>query len=352
MRIKIADKIIGQGRPVFIVAELGLNHKGKMELAKKMILEAKRAGADAVKLQSFVTEDFVNGKTSTVTYKSRGKTVTETQFMLFKRSEFSLGQQKELYAFAKNNCVILFSSPQDNSFNTVDFLCGREINMPAIKVGSDDLTNLAMLAYYAKKQKPMIISTGMADLAEVEEAVRAIKRQGNQKIVILKCTSLYPTPPEEANLNQIKTLRQVFKDCLIGFSDHTQGAAAAVVAAALGACLIEKHFTLDHNLAGPEHWFAANPEELSELVQKVRLAEKMFGNYQFVLSKAEKNNKEIARRSIIAARAIKKGQKITAGDLEIKRPGTGLPPKYLLKIIGRLAKRHFTPGHIFNKKDL
>lgn len=351
MEIKIANKIIGQSRPVFIVAELGINHNGKLGLAKKMILAAKRAGADAVKIQSFTTEDFVGNKKLTYTYKSQGQTVTESQYKMFKRYELDYEEQKKLFNFAKKIGLIIFSTPQDNSFKAVDYLCDN-LKMPLIKVGSDDLTNLTMLKYYASKGKPMIISTGMATLEEVKDAERAIKKVGNNKLVILKCTSLYPTPPEEANLAQIRTLQKAFKDCLIGFSDHTQGSTAAVIAIMLGAVLIEKHFTLDHNLPGPDHWFAANAEELAWLVKEVRDAEKMLGRPDLILSKDEQNIKNIARRSVMAARAIKRGQKIVALDLECKRPGTGLPPKYLPKIIGKIAKKKYNQGYIFTNNDL
>jgi sialic acid synthase SpsE len=352
MKVKIGKKIIGDKCPVFIVAELGINHNGKLNLAKKMITAAKQAGADAVKLQSFVTEDFVGDKKLMYTYKSRGKIVTESQYNMFKRVEIDKKMQAELFKYAKQAGIIIFSTPQDNSYQSVDYLCSNKINMPAIKIGSDDLTNLPMLAYYAKKKKPIIISTGMAVLNEVKDAVETIKNQGNSQIIILKCTSLYPTPPEEANLAQIKILQKTFKDCLIGFSDHTQGSTAAVIAVIQGAIMIEKHFTLNHNLPGPDHWFAAEPAELALLVKQVRQAEKMLGNSELVLSKEENKIKFIARRSIMAAKAIKKGQRIEVSDLECKRPGTGLPPKYLSKIIGKTAQRNYNKKHIFTEKDL
>jgi len=352
MEIKIANKKIGVDNLVFIVAELGINHNGSLALAKKMMLVAKKAGADAIKLQSFIVDDFVGDKNLMYTYRSQGKEVTESQYKMFKRYELSRKMQKELFAFGRKIGIIVFSTPQDNSYRTVDFLCGKEINMPAIKVGSDDLTNLPMMAYYAKKGKPMIIATGMATLDEVSDAVQAIKKQGNDRIVILKCTSLYPCPTEEVNLSQIKTLQEAFKDCLIGFSDHTQGSTAAVGATMLGAVLIEKHFTLGHNLPGPDQWFSADPAELSFLVKQVREAQKMSGNPELVLSKAEQEMKDIARRSIMAATAINKGQKIKTSDLECKRPGTGLPPKFLPLIIGRKAKKDFAKGYIFQKRDL
>ncbi len=351
MEIKIGNKTIGNGRPVFIVAELGLNHNGRLALAKKMIIAAKKAGADAVKIQSFTTEDFVGNKKLTYTYKSQGKTVTESQYKMFKRYELNYERQKELFNFAKKTGIIIFSTPQDNSFKAVDYLCDN-LKMPLVKVGSDDLTNLFMLEYYASKSKPMAISTGMADLDEVKDAVKTIKKAGNNKIVILKCTSLYPTPSQQANLAQIKTLQSTFKDCLIGFSDHTQGSTAAAVAAAMGAVMVEKHFTLNHNLPGPDHWFAADPKELSELVRRVREAEKMPGNPQLILSKAEQAIKNIARRSIVAVKPIRIGQKINAEDLDVKRPGAGLPPKYLPKLIGRIAKKNYKLGYIFTKADI
>ena len=351
MHIKIADKKIGPGQPVFIVAELGINHNGQLSLAKKMIDVAKQAGADAVKLQSFVVDDFVGDKKLTYTYTSQGKQVTETQYEMFKRVELTKKMQQELFAYAKRKKIIIFSTPQDNSFKTVDYLCSREMNTPVIKVGSDDLTNWAMLAYYAAKGRPMIIATGMASLAEVKEAVQTIKKH-NKKIIILKCTALYPTPPSQANIAQIKTLHKAFKNCLIGFSDHTVGSTAAVAAVLAGACLVEKHFTFDHNLPGPDHWFAADGDDLRLLVKQIREAEQIMGNPRLVLSKEEQHIKNIARRSVMAARKIKKGQKIATEDLIAKRPGTGLPPKYLWKFIGKKAKKNYKQGYIFKKTDL
>lgn len=352
MEIRIGNKKLDYNQTPFIVAELGLNHNGKISLAKKMINEAKRAGADAIKLQSFITEDFVGDKKLSYTYRSQGKEVTEPQYKMFKRAELSQKEQKELFDYAKKIGIIAFSTPQDNSYKSIDFLCSKAINVPAIKIGSDDLTNLPMLAYYAKKHKPMIISTGMATMDEIENAVKTIKAQGNNNIIILKCTSLYPTPPKEANLNQIKILQKKFSNCLIGFSDHTQGAGAASIAATMGAVLIEKHFTLDKNLPGPDHWFAADPKELALLVKQVKEAKIMLGSSKLILSPGEKEIKKIARRSIMAAKTVKKGEKITAEDLECKRPGTGLPPKFLSKIIGKIAKKDYQKGKIFAKIDL
>ncbi len=349
--ITIGNKKVGPGHPVFIIAELGINHKGDMSVAKEMMREAKRVGADAVKLQSFITEDFVGDKELMYTYKSQGKEVTESQFSMFKRYELTRSMQKELFAYAKKIGIILFSTPQDNSFKTVDFLCSSEINMPAIKVGSDDLSNLALMEHYAKKKKPMIISTGMATIDEVHDAVETVKKAGNEKLIVLKCTSLYPTPPEKANLLQIKTLQSAF-DVMVGYSDHTVGATAAVVATILGAVVIEKHFTLSKEMAGPDHWFSADPVEMKQLVDQVREAEKILGIPQLILSKEEAVMKRDCRRSVMAMQEISKGTVITKEMVDVKRPGFGLPPKYLPFIVGRTAKKDIKKDQVLSLSDL
>jgi len=310
-----------------------------------MIVEAKKCGIDAIKIQSFVTDDFIADKNLKYTYKSQGRKITESQYKIFKRYELSKKIQKELFDFAKKQNIIIFSTPQDSNFEMVDYLCGKEINMPAIKVGSDDLTNLPLLSYYAKKKRPMIISTGMATIDEIENAVKTIELEGNKEIIILKCTSLYPTPPEECNLNQINTLQCAF-DKIIGYSDHTSGSTAAVISIILGAKVIEKHFTLSKKMIGPDHWFSADPEELKLLVEQVREAEKMLGRPQFVLSKNELKMRQDSRRSLTAKNDIKKGEIIKESDLEFKRPGNGLSPKYLPFVIGRIAKKYFKKGEM------
>lgn len=350
-QIKIKNRIIGDGCPVFVVAELGVNHNGDIRLAKKMIKSAKRCGADAVKMQSFVTEEFIGDKNLKHTYRSQGRKVTESQYKMFKRYELDKKKQKELFDFAKKQNIILFSTPQDSTFKTVDYLCSKEINIPAIKIGSDDLTNLPLLSYYAKKKRPIIISTGMATIDEVEDALRTIGSQGNKEVIILKCTSLYPTSPDECNLFQIKTLQQAFGK-IIGYSDHTVGSTAAVIATILGAKVIEKHFTLSKEMAGPDHWFSADPEELRLLVKQVREAEKMLGKSQFSLSKAELKMKLECRRSIVAKNDIKKRNVIKKNDLEFKRPGNGLPPKFLSFIVGRIAKNDIKKGEFLSLEKI
>lgn len=347
-KIKIGNKWVGEGEACFIVAELGVNHNGNINIAKKMIIEAKKCGVDAIKIQSFVTDGFVADKNLKYTYKSQGRKITELQYEIFKRYELSKKIQKELFDFARKRNIIIFSTPQDSSFEMVDYLCSKKINMPAIKVGSDDLTNLPLLSYYAKKRRPMIISTGMATIDEIEDAVKTIEFEGNKEIIILKCTSLYPTPPKECNLNQIKTLQYAF-DKIIGYSDHTLGSTAAVISVILGAKVIEKHFTLSKKMPGPDHWFSADPEELKLLVKQVREAEKMMGMPQFVLSKNELKMRLESRRSLTAKNNIKKGEIIKESDLEFKRPGTGISPKFKQFVVGKLADKNYKKGDLIKK---
>ncbi len=349
--IKIKNRKIGDGQTVFIVAELGINHNGDLALAKKMIKSAKKCGADAVKIQSFITEELIGDKNLEYTYKSQGKKVTETQYHMFKRYELDKKAQKELFDFASKQNIILFSTPQDSNFKTVDYLCSKEINMPAIKVGSDDLTNLPMLSYYAKKMKPLIISAGMATLEEIKDAVNIIERSGNKNLIILKCTAAYPAQSKDLNLLQIAVLRKMFNK-IIGFSDHTVGSTAAVAAVILGATVIEKHFTVDKNLPGPDHWFSSDPKEFKQMVEQIRQAEMMPGNTDFSLSEAEKTQRIAARRSLMTVEPIQKGQMIKEDQIVFKRPGSGLSIKHLYKIVGKKAKHDFPKGYIFKTSDL
>ena len=334
-RIKITiNRYIGHDEPCFIVAEVGINHNGDVILAKKMIDVAKECGVDAVKFQTFRAEEFVSNPDEAYTYKSQGKLVTESMLEMFKRYEFSEGEWKEIFNYCKNMNIICFSTPQNPS--DLDFLL-KIVDLSIIKVGSDDLTNLELLKYYASKNKPMIISTGMAFISEIEDAVEIIREKGNNDLVVLHCISSYPTEAEEVNLRKMLTIRQAF-DVVAGFSDHTVGTIAATAAVALGAKVIEKHFTLDKKLPGPDHWFSSDPKELSQLVQAIRYTEKSLGNYIIKPTPKEMEMRKIARRSIVAARDIKKGEVITPEALCVKRPGTGLPPKFINYILKKEAK--------------
>lgn len=336
--------IIGDEHPCLIIAEAGINHNGDVSIAKSMIDAAKECGADAVKFQTFKAEEFISDPEQTYTYYSQGKEVTESMMDMFKRYEFSGEEWIEIADYCKKVGIIFFSTPQNKS--DLDFLL-KIVDIPVIKVGSDDLTNLELLKYCASKRLPIIISAGMAYLSEIEDAVNTIRNTGNDNLAVLHCVSSYPAGPDEINLRKMLTIRLAF-DLPVGFSDHTIGTNAAVAAAALGAKVIEKHFTLDKNLAGPDQWFSSDPGEFKELVNGIRFAEKALGSYEIKPTLKEMGMRKIARRSIVASRDIIKGETIGIESITLKRPGIGLPPKFLDFIIGKEAKTDIKKGDLID----
>ena len=345
-KIKISNKSIGGQEPCFIIAEAGINHNGDISIAKKMIDLAIEAGVDAVKFQTFTAKEFISNENEIYEYKSRGKDVKESALKMFERNEFSKEQWKEIAEYCQQKGIIFFSTPQDLS--NLELLL--RIGIPAIKVGSDDLVNLPLLEEYSKKGLPMIISTGMAYLSEVDEAVRTV-RKNNKDLAILHCVSSYPAKPEELNLKKIKNLRNIFSDCVIGFSDHSEGIMAAIIAVALGAKIIEKHFTLDKNMPGPDHWFSADPNELKELVRQVRKTEESLGGSIIRPAESEVKMRLACYRSITASRDIKKGEILAKENIAMKRPGMGILAKFAPLAIGREAKEDIKKGELisFNK---
>jgi N-acetylneuraminate synthase/N,N'-diacetyllegionaminate synthase len=266
---------------------------------------------------------------------------------MFKRYQFKESEWKEISSYCRKRGIIFFSTPQNPS--DLDMLL-KITDMPIIKVGSDDLTNLKLMRYYALKKKPMIISAGMAYLSEISDAVSAIRKAGNNKLAVLHCVASYPAKPEQVNMRKMNAIEDKFK-VITGFSDHTEGIEACVVAAAMGAKIIEKHFTLDNNLPGPDHWFSSNPKELKELVQAVRKTEKMIGSNVIEPTSYELETRKDARRSIVARIDIKKREIFSDKTLEFKRPGTGLPPKLIDEILGKRAARTIKKGKMLKKND-
>jgi len=339
MKIKLGNRTIGDGQPVYIIAEAGVNHNGDVKLAKKMIDLAKNAGADCIKFQTFKAEEFVSDKTSIYTYRSQGKEITETQLALFKRYEFSEGEWQEIVAYCKKQGIVFATTPQNPT--DLDFILSLT-DLPFIKVGSDDLTTLDLLSYYAKKDIPLIISAGMASEAEIADAVATIRKAGNEKIVVLHCVSSYPAEAVEVNLKKIPIIGEKFK-VIVGFSDHTQGSTAAIGAVCFGARVIEKHFTLSHNLAGPDHWFSADISEFKDYVSRIRFIDEAIGSGKLVASAKEEKMKKIARRSIIAKVNIKAGEEFSDANLDFKRPGTGISPRFKKYLLGKKASRDYKP---------
>ena len=312
----------------FIIAEAGVNHNGSVKLAKKLVDAAKEAGADAVKFQTFKTKNLVtkNARKAEYQIKNSGE---ESQYEMIKKLELSPDEFWEIAKYAEDKGIIFLSSPFDSE--SVDLL--DEIDIPAFKIASGEITNFPLLKCIAKKQKPVILSTGMSTIGEVEEALNLIEKY-NDDIILMHCLTNYPAKKEDANLNVIKTLEYAFKRP-VGFSDHTSGIEMSVAAVALGSCVIEKHFTIDKNLPGPDHKASLEPHELSEMVKAIRNIEKGLGNGIKKPTDDEIKIKKLVRKSIVAKEDILKGSILTEEMLEIKRPGTGIEPKYLDELVGK-----------------
>ncbi len=335
----IAEKNVGSGENIFIVAELSANHNQSIETAKKTIAAAKEAGADAVKIQTY-TADTLTIDCDKPHFKISGGTIWDgiTLYKLYQRAFTPWQWHEELRDFARSTGITLFSTPFDRS--AADLLDSLE--MPAYKIASFEITDIDLIKYVASKNKPVIISTGIASLAEIEDAVTACKETGNNKIALLKCTSAYPAPPEEANLSAIKTLEGAF-NTVTGLSDHSEGTAIAVGAAALGAHIIEKHFILNKNIGGPDAEFSMEPAEFTRMVKDIRTIEKAKGSPSLLNAAESLKGRQFAR-SLFAVKDIKSGEEFTYNNIRSIRPGYGLAPKYLKYIIGKRARCDISYG--------
>jgi len=339
--IRILDQVLGEGEPCFIIAEAGVNHNGNINLAKKLIDVAKESEANAVKFQTFRTEYMVSIKAEKAPYQKETTSSEESQFEMLKKLELSGSQFEELFDYANKKGIIFLSSPFDEP--SADLL--DELGVPAFKIASGEITNTPFVRYIAKKGKPIILSTGMSTLGEIKEAVKAIRTEGIKDIVLLHCVSAYPAKIEDANLRAIQTLMKAFR-LPVGFSDHTIGITVPIAAVALGAVVLEKHFTLDKNLPGPDHKASLEPEELKQMVEAIRQVEKAKGNGIKKPTDEEEQIKRVARRSVVAKIDISKGTIITEEMLNVKRPGIGIEPKYLDMIVGRKARRNIKKDYI------
>lgn len=347
MFIRIGSRKIGTFHPAYIVAEIGINHNGDIDLAKKTIMAAKDAGADAVKFQNYKTEDFVPLRNVKYEYKSQGHIVKEYQYDMFKRYELNEQNLMDLKGFCDHVSIDFHSTP--TSFEGVDLL--KKIGVNVLKNGSDYLTNLELIEYMGKSGLPSVLSTGMALASEIDDAARAFKQTGNDQLILLHCTSQYPTPAPEVNLRKINTLREAF-DCIVGFSDHSEGPWAAIGAITYGAYWIEKHFTLDKNLPGPDHSFSSDPEDFRHYVEGIRYVEKAMGTSRLGPTPEEETSRENYRLSCAARRDLNEGHIITEKDVMFIRPGTGLPPKQSKYIIGRTVKRNVLKGTLLEISDI
>lgn len=331
---------------VFIIAEAGVNHNGDIDLAKKLVDAAIDAGADAVKFQSFKAEKLVTVNAQKADYQ-KNNTGNGSQYEMLKKLELSYEQHVILKRYCEDKNIFFLSTPFD--FESVDLLEG--LNIKIYKISSSDLNNIPFLRYIAKLNKPMIVSTGMATLGEVESAVGAIKACGNNNISLLHCTTNYPTSYEDVNLKAMVTMAEAFK-LPVGYSDHTLGIEVPIAAVAMGARIIEKHFTLDKGMEGPDHKASLEPHELKHMINSIRNIEKSMGDGIKRCSKSEENTKIAARKSIVAKVDIEEGQLITEDLLTIKRPGNGLKPEYIGVLLGKKAKRKITVDQLIDIIDI
>ena len=328
-KIKIGDIDVGYGEKTFIIAEAGLNHDGDFSLAKKLVEKAAESGADAVKFQIFKTEEFISGDAE--------------YFDLFKSLEFKMEEWTELANLADKLGIIFSASVFDEE--SADFLA--DAGSPVYKIASGDLNHHTLLSYISKKNLPVILSTGMATLDEIDESLNNIYSSGNKQVALMHCVSLYPTEYGDANLNLINNLKQLF-NIPVGFSDHTIGNLIPSLAVAKGADLIEKHFTVDKNLPGPDHKLSIDPAEFKDMVEKIRITESAMGDGVKVVTDNEKQIKKMGRRSITAVDNINKGEKISMDKIKILRPGTGIEPKYIDSIIGKKVKENVKKNQTIN----
>ena len=335
----------------YIIAEIGSNHNGDMVIAKELIDSANACGADAVKFQSFTNKSLIAKEEYDRNQSYDDGDGGKKHFGSLKEmlDKYYLREQQhfELAKYCKMIGISFCSSAFSNS--EVDLL--QKLDVPFYKVASMDVNNYQLLAYIAQKQKPIILSTGMATLAEIDNAVKIIENEGNHQIVILHCIAIYPPKIEDINLNNIVMLRKAF-DYPIGFSDHTIGTAIPLASIAIGSCLIEKHFTLDKDMAGWDHAISANPQELKEIVKEGKNVHNSLGTFKRKVSKSEEEKKLKFRRSIVASRNIPKGKIIEVADLDVKRPGTGIPPDKMKYVVGRKVSRDIEEDDLLHWEEL
>ena len=332
--VRVGTETIGDRKPCFIIAEAGVNHNGDCRLACKLVDAARDAGADAVKFQTWVTDKLVLKDAMLAEYQRRNDRAAKSQYQMLKKLELGQADFRRLQTHAKKRGILFLSTP--NEEESADFL--EKLGLPLFKIGSGEVTNLPYLAHIARKNRPIILSTGMSTLAEVEAAVRAIEETGNRQLVLLHCVSNYPAQAADCNLSAMATLSAAF-GYPVGFSDHTMGHSIAVAAVARGACVLEKHLTLDNRMKGPDHKASLNPKEFAALVRAVREAESAIGSGRKQPTPAELKTKKVVQKSLVTARPLAAGKTIASQDLILRRSSGGLPVSALAFVVGRKVKQ-------------
>ena len=324
---------------VFIIAEAGVNHNGSIELAKQLIDVAVEAGVDAVKFQTFKAEKLVSKNAQKAKYQQENmRDSDDSQFSMLKKLELDVATHKELIAYCNSKNIMFLSTPFDH--DSIDLL--NDLKLPIFKIPSGEITNLPYLRHIGSLKKEVILSTGMADIGEIEDALDVLVNAGTSKenITVLHANTMYPTPMEDVNLKAMVTIGNTF-DVTFGYSDHTLGIEVDVAAVAMGASCIEKHFTLDKNMEGPDHKASLEPSELIEMVKSIRNIELALGSKVKKPSKSETPNIEVARKSIVASCTIQKGEKLSENNLAIKRPGNGISPMRWDEVVGSIAQKDY-----------
>lgn len=334
-KLNIAGRLVGPGEPPYIVAEIGANHNGDMALCRAMIDSARACGADAAKFQSWSKSSLISraeyDRNTAYVSKERNQPTLEESVEQY---QLSRAQHQEISAYCRDTGIVFFSS----CFSAAEVDMLEALDVPAYKIASMDVNHLPLLEYVAATHKPVIISAGMATLGEVERAIATLRAAGSGPVAILHCLSIYPSPPAQVNLRTMNTWRSAF-DVPVGYSDHTLGSAVPIAAVALGACMIEKHFTTDKNLPGWDHAISAGPAELRAIVDGARDAFAALGNAERRVSADEIAKRKVFRRRMVARRDMRKGDRVAAADVDFKRPGTGIQPDELRYVLGRAITR-------------
>ena len=346
-KIRINDTVIGENSIPFVIAEAGINHNGEIAKALEMVSVAKKAGADAIKFQTFKASGILLDESLTYTYSSQGKEVKESMYDMFKRCELLEEEWKQIKQKCVEENILFLSTPENQS----DLELLLDLNIQAIKVGSDDFTNIPLLKDYAKTKLPLIISCGMATLSEIETTLKVIGALENYPVILMLTTSEYPTEPKNVNLLKLKNLRERFPNIILGYSDHTIGNLASSLAVAFGAKVFEKHFTLNNDFSGPDHWFSMNPNSLQEWIKSIKDANNMLGSAELKPTENEEKIKQISRRSIVALKNISKGEEFNKENIGSRRPGNGLPANMIDIILGHESTRNIEKGDFLLEDD-
>lgn len=325
----------------FIIAEAGVNHNGSLDMAKKLVDKAKMIGADCVKFQTFKSELLVTEEAPLANYQTKNVSNTNSQLEMLKKLELSYDEFEVLYKYCAEKGIKFLSTPFD--IQSAEFL--NSLGMDIWKIPSGEITNLPLLEYIGNKNGKIILSTGMCGDNEVEDAVRVLKNMGDNEIILLHCTTEYPAPYESVNLKAMQTLHESF-GLPVGYSDHTLGNEVAIAAVAMGACVIEKHFTLDKSLEGPDHKASLEPDEFAEMVRQIRNIDIALGDGIKKVQEVEKKNRLVARKSIVACKNISKGEIILEDMITVKRPGTGISPMRLREVVGSRAIKDFKKNEL------